>query len=91
MLPKGHIEAGERAEDAALRELREEAGVLGRVVRGLGAREFGPAKRVAFFLVEATGETRASEERRPRWCSFDEALAMTRFEETRELLREVSS
>jgi ADP-ribose pyrophosphatase YjhB (NUDIX family) len=91
VLPKGHIEHGESAEAAALRELREEAGVVGRIVRDLGVRDFGSSRRVAFFVVEATGTTAASEERHPRWCTLDEALASTRFEETRELLREVSS
>ena len=90
VLPKGHIEEGERAEVAALRELREEAGVVGRIVRALGVRDFGASKRVAFFVVEATGATEASEDRHPRWCTVDEALALTRFEETRELLREVN-
>ncbi|HMA38245.1 MAG TPA: NUDIX hydrolase [Chloroflexia bacterium] len=31
-LPKGHLEPGERAEDAALRELAEETGVQGRIL-----------------------------------------------------------
>ena len=60
-LPKGHIEAGESAEQAALRETREETGLTGRVLAPLeeisyvfwsrvhGARV---AKRVHFFLLE---------------------------------------
>jgi 8-oxo-dGTP pyrophosphatase MutT (NUDIX family) len=32
--PKGHIETGERAEDAALREVREETGIVDISVRG---------------------------------------------------------
>lgn len=35
-LPKGHPEDGERPEDAALREVREEAGVTAEVVEKLG-------------------------------------------------------
>ena len=35
-LPKGHPEEGESAQDAALREVREEAGVEGRLVEKLG-------------------------------------------------------
>ena len=88
VLPKGHIERGESAEEAALRELREEGGVAGRILRGLGVRNFGPSKRVAFFVVEATDTVETSESRQPRWCSLDEALALTRYEDTRALLRE---
>ena len=35
-LPKGHIDAGESAADAAMREVREETGVEGRLVEKLG-------------------------------------------------------
>jgi 8-oxo-dGTP pyrophosphatase MutT (NUDIX family) len=35
-LPKGQIDAGERAVDAAAREVREEAGVTGELVEKLG-------------------------------------------------------
>ncbi len=36
VLPKGHIEPGECVEDAALREVREEAGILAEVLEYLG-------------------------------------------------------
>lgn len=36
LLPKGGIEAGEGAEDAAKREAVEEAGIEGRIVKALG-------------------------------------------------------
>ena len=35
-LPKGHIDPGERAPEAAAREVREEAGVTGELVEKLG-------------------------------------------------------
>ncbi|HYH58591.1 MAG TPA: NUDIX hydrolase [Thermoleophilaceae bacterium] len=57
-LPKGHIEAGESGAEAAIREVREEAGVDGRLVEKLddirywytrdGARVL---KVVSFFLL----------------------------------------
>ena len=39
-LPKGHVEAGETAEDAAIREVQEETGILGRVIAPLGTIDF---------------------------------------------------
>ena len=67
IFPKGHIEEGETAAEAAVREAEEEAGVTGRVVSALwpaltfesGGRQI----RVHYFLVEYTG-TRASKEQR---------------------------
>src|SRR6476646_10600368 len=39
-LPKGHIEAGETAEQAAIREVEEETGIIGSVVAPLGTIDF---------------------------------------------------
>jgi mutator protein MutT len=39
-LPKGHIEPGETAEQAAIREIREETGILGQVIDELGTIDF---------------------------------------------------
>ncbi len=58
-LPKGHPEPGESAEQAAAREVREEAGVSGELIESLGTIDYGYerrgrsiAKRVQFFLFE---------------------------------------
>ena len=39
-LPKGHLEEGESEEQAAVREVREETGILGEVVGKLGTIDF---------------------------------------------------
>ncbi|WP_322766437.1 MULTISPECIES: NUDIX hydrolase [unclassified Frankia] len=39
-LPKGHVEGGETAEQAAVREVAEETGVTGRVLGRLGTIDF---------------------------------------------------
>jgi 8-oxo-dGTP pyrophosphatase MutT (NUDIX family) len=59
-LPKGHLEAGETAEDAAIREVEEETGIRGHVLSKLGVIDFwfvaGGArihKTVHHFLLEA--------------------------------------
>lgn len=61
-LPKGHLEAGETAEDAAIREVEEETGIRGRVVASLGtidywfvAQDRRIHKTVHHYLLEAAG------------------------------------
>ncbi len=39
-LPKGHVEADETIEEAAVREVEEETGVRGRIVAALGAIDY---------------------------------------------------
>ena len=63
-LPKGHVEPGETAEDAAVREVEEETGIKGRVIAPLGTIDFWFVaddrrihKTVHHFLLErASGE-----------------------------------
>jgi ADP-ribose pyrophosphatase YjhB (NUDIX family) len=61
-LPKGHIEAGETPEDAALREVLEETGITSEILRLLGVIDFwfmADGKRihktVHHFLFQMTG------------------------------------
>jgi 8-oxo-dGTP pyrophosphatase MutT (NUDIX family) len=82
-LPKGHLEPGETAEQAAVREVREELGMSSRVVGSLGTSEYvydsdaGPVpKQVHLFLLEwIPGEPLPldGEMERVDWCSLDEA------------------
>lgn len=39
-LPKGHLERGESAEEAAVREISEETGITGRMVTGLASIDY---------------------------------------------------
>lgn len=91
IFPKGHIERGETAEVAAVRETREEAGVKGRVVMALAPPlEFDSGRervRVRYYLLQATGDTTPSEEREKQWCSVDDALKQLSHDDARELLR----
>jgi 8-oxo-dGTP pyrophosphatase MutT (NUDIX family) len=83
-LPKGHIEAGESGAEAAVREVREEAGIDSRLVEKLGdirywyTREGNRVlKVVSFFLLAyRSGSVRdyqRSEVDGAEWVALDEA------------------
>jgi 8-oxo-dGTP pyrophosphatase MutT (NUDIX family) len=94
-LPKGHIEAGETAEQAAVREVREETGVTGRVVAALPEVEYWyfekgkqrVHKRVDYFLLEYERGDAADfdpgEVSGTGWFGWDEGLAKLSFENER--------
>jgi 8-oxo-dGTP pyrophosphatase MutT (NUDIX family) len=91
VLPKGHIDPGETPEIAALRELEEEAGIIGEIVVPLSTRDFvknGKEAAVKFFLVRETGATESIEERKLRWEEEAAALRLLTFAEAREALSE---
>ena len=61
-LPKGHVEAGETTEQAAVREVAEETGIDGRITARLGSVDYTFTaegrrihKRVHHFLMVAVG------------------------------------
>jgi 8-oxo-dGTP pyrophosphatase MutT (NUDIX family) len=91
VLPKGHIEPGESPEEAALRELREEAGVIGEILDDLSILHFKKAAEeviVQYFLARELGSTEAMEKRSLRWEDEQTALRLLTFEEAREALLE---
>lgn len=82
VFPKGIVEAGETAVEAALKEAREEAGLRGRIVsEPLGTYErckWGASFVVTCFLMHVDREQRTWREssiRERAWMSLDEALA----------------
>ena len=93
IFPKGHIEAGESAPETALRETIEESGVEGELLGPVGEPlEFQSGReavRVRYFLIRATAEAESPEGRRKAWYHVDEAGDHLRFENTRQLLRDV--
>ena len=63
-LPKGLIEKGESVQETALREVQEETGLVGKIVRKLGEVEYWYVsdeektkffKKVSFFLLQHKG------------------------------------
>jgi len=87
VLPKGNVEPGEAPADTALREVREETGVEGRLVEKLGDVRYVYTwegerifKIVSFFLLRATrgrigeiDDAMRVEVAEARWLPLDEA------------------
>ncbi|MHB8375652.1 MAG: NUDIX hydrolase [Dehalococcoidia bacterium] len=100
-LPKGWIETGEGPERAAVREVREEAGVDAEVVRPLDRIEYWytstydpePArvhKFVEFFLLRYLGgstDDHDHEVREARWVEIGEGERMLAFRDERRMVR----
>lgn len=99
-LPKGIIDPGETAETAALREVREEAGITCELVEPIDTIEYwfvgsydGPRKRyhkkVSFFLMQYVSGNVADHDHEvteARWVSFDDALTMLAFQNEKDVV-----
>jgi ADP-ribose pyrophosphatase YjhB (NUDIX family) len=97
--PKGHVEAGERPEAAAVREVHEETGLADLSIRGqidtidwfFRFRGQLIHKVCHFYLME-TGDATTSPQRAEgitacRWTRFAEAESLISYANARELLR----
>jgi 8-oxo-dGTP pyrophosphatase MutT (NUDIX family) len=94
-LPKGHPEEGESPVDAALREVREEAGVDARLVEPLGDVRYWYtregrriAKVVSFFLLEYVSgevENHDFEVERASWMALEDAARELTYAGEREM------
>jgi 8-oxo-dGTP pyrophosphatase MutT (NUDIX family) len=100
-LPKGHPESGESPSQAALREVREEAGVSGQLLESLGIVEYKyerrgkpVAKRVEFFLIEYGEGDPADhdhEVERAYWMPLAQAATALTYPGEREIVSRVLS
>jgi 8-oxo-dGTP pyrophosphatase MutT (NUDIX family) len=94
-LPKGHPEDGESPGEAALREVREEAGVVARLVEPLGDVRYWYtregrriAKIVSFFLLDyVSGEVddHDLEVEHARWMPLEQAARELTYAGEREM------
>jgi 8-oxo-dGTP pyrophosphatase MutT (NUDIX family) len=91
VLPKGHIEPGETLEAAALRELREEAGIIGEIILPLSIQRFTKFQvsvAAQYYLVRALEAITPEENRLLRWEDQTAAMGLLSFEEARQALQE---
>ncbi|HYC14354.1 MAG TPA: NUDIX domain-containing protein [Stellaceae bacterium] len=90
VLPKGHVEDGETAADAAVREVAEEAGVLAQPIRRLRRieqKQRGRPIRIAYFLMAYAGRAAPLDKRRIRWLALEEATEALDLGKSRRVLR----
>jgi ADP-ribose pyrophosphatase YjhB (NUDIX family) len=95
-LPKGHVEAGETNEDAAVREVAEETGITGRVVAPLGTIDFwfvADGRRIHktvhhFLLLAQGGELSADdiEVEQVEWVPIDQLTERLAYADERRLI-----
>jgi 8-oxo-dGTP pyrophosphatase MutT (NUDIX family) len=95
-LPKGHPEAGETAAQAAVREVREEAGVGGEIRESLGTVSYfyqrggrSVPKRVEFFLMTYRDGDPADHDHEvevARWIPLQEAATSLTYPGEREVI-----
>ena len=99
-LPKGIIDPGESPEQAAIREVREEAGIDCEIIAPVETIEYwfvasydGPKKRyhkkVSFFLMNYISGDVADHDQEvteARWVSFEEALSMLAYQNEKDVV-----
>ncbi|MEO6857772.1 MAG: NUDIX domain-containing protein [Solirubrobacteraceae bacterium] len=100
-LPKGHPDGEESPEEAARREVAEEAGVHGELIGELGdvhyryeRRRRRVAKRVRFFLYRYSSGDVADHDHEieeARWMSLEQAARELTYEGEREMVRRAMS
>jgi 8-oxo-dGTP pyrophosphatase MutT (NUDIX family) len=95
-LPKGLIKEGETAEEAALREVKEETGLDGEIIGRVSEIHYSffrgqrYCKTVHFYLLKYVGgfsSNHGIEVDEVRWFKFSEALRILAYEEERKILK----
>jgi 8-oxo-dGTP pyrophosphatase MutT (NUDIX family) len=99
VLPKGKIENGEGHGEAALREMKEEAGINARLLGVLGQWNYRVTKsdkenttevRLKVYLMAWEGDVETKEQRCPKFYSLNEAINTAQHVETKEILKKAA-
>lgn len=96
-IPKGHIEKGEKAAEAAVREVKEESGVDARVITKIDDEKYFFVqdsqrifKTVSWFLMEyiggSTDDFDPKEVSAAKFTSYDEALTLIKYDSEKHIL-----
>jgi 8-oxo-dGTP diphosphatase len=94
VLPKGKLDAGETLAEAALREVREEAGCWATIVGPAFFSEYavGDVPKVTIFFLmryeEEAGDADESEVRSVHWLSPPNAIARLTYDKERSILED---
>ena len=98
-LPKGHLEPGETAEQAAIREVSEETGILGEIIAPLGSIDFWFVaegrrihKTVHHYLMQRVGGELSAEDAEVvevAWVPLTEVAQQLAYADERKLLERV--
>jgi 8-oxo-dGTP pyrophosphatase MutT (NUDIX family) len=96
-LPKGLVEEGERPNETAVREVREETGLIAEIREPLGDISYWYVwqgqrvrKRVSFFLMEAVGgdvSEHDTEMEEIRWFPLSEAVGAAKYRTEKDVIR----
>lgn len=92
VFPKGHIDPEDASpQEAALRELREETGLIGEIIKPLAIQTFMKKKErvtIQYFIVRLTGASTSNEGRVLKWMSPKKLLETLSFDDTKQAFTE---